>query len=137
MSDCLFCKIICGEIPAYKVYEDDSAFAFLDINPVNIGHTLVIPKVHHDNFAAMPEEAVARLFLVVHRIANAAPGAVGATGFNVGINTGAVAGQVVMHAHVHLMPRFENDGLVHWPKKHFTEDQMREAAEKITSAING
>lgn len=135
MSDCLFCKIIRGEIPSMKVYEDDFSFAFLDISPVNPGHTLVVPKAHHQDVAAMPREDAERLFGTVHRIANAAPRAVGADAFNIGVNTGSVAGQIVPHAHVHVMPRFPGDGLIHWPKKSLTEEQMKDAASKISAAL--
>ena len=135
-QDCLFCKIIRGEIPCRKVYEDDRVFAFLDINPVNIGHTLVVPKTHFMDLTAMPEDAAAQLFAVVHRVAKSAPNAVGASAFNLGMNTGAAAGQLVLHAHVHVMPRFEGDGLTHWPKKHFTDEEMRAAAEKIAAALS-
>lgn len=136
MSDCLFCKIVRGEIPSMRVYEDEYAIAFLDINPVNVGHTLVVPKAHHQDVAAMPEADAARLFAAAHKVANAAPRAVGASAFNIGVNTGAAAGQIVMHAHVHVMPRFEGDGLVHWPKKHLTEEEMRDAMDKIAAALN-
>lgn len=136
MTECIFCKIIRGELPSMKVYEDDFATAFLNIvGPVNPGHTLIVPNAHHENVSGMSEADAARLFAVVHRVGNAAPGAVGAQGFNIGVNNGPVAGQIVMHAHVHVMPRFENDGLGHWPKKSFTETEMREAADKIAAAL--
>lgn len=135
MNDCLFCKIIRGEVPALKVYEDAEHVAFLDIGPVNIGHTLVVPKTHHEHFLAMPEGEAAAMFAVVHRVAKAVLTAVGARGFNLGMNTGAVAGQLVMHTHAHIMPRFDGDGLVHWPKKQFTQAEMEKAAHDIVAAL--
>lgn len=135
MTDCLFCKIVRGEIPSHKVYEDDHAFAFLDIAPVNLGHALIVPKEHHQDFAAMPEELVGRLFMAVQRVAKAAVAAVGAPGFNIGINTGAAAGQIVMHAHVHVMPRFEGDGLKLWPKREISPADMERAAEDMRQAL--
>lgn len=135
MNDCLFCKIIRGEIPSQKVYEDERSFAFLDIGPVNLGHTLIVPKEHHQDFAAMPEEEVGTLFVAVQRVAKAAAAAVGAPGFNIGINTGTTAGQVVMHAHVHVMPRFEGDGLKLWPKREISLSDMEKAAEDIRRAL--
>ncbi len=135
MPDCIFCKIIRGDAPALIVYEDDAAMAFLDITPVNVGHTLVVPKAHYENFAETADDALAKLFPLVKRVAKAAAAATGAHGFNVGINTGHAAGQVVMHTHIHVMPRFDGDGLVHWPKRHLTDDQMQDAATKISALL--
>src|SRR5689334_16525062 len=115
MNDCLFCKIVKGDIPCTKVYEDDDVLAFLDIQPVNVGHTLVVPKAHHQDCAATPDDVMAALMRTVRRVGAAALEASGAQGYNVGINCGTVAGQVIMHTHVHVMPRFEGDGLKHWP----------------------
>ena len=134
-QDCIFCKIILGEIPAAKVYEDADAFAFLDIHPVNVGHVLVMSKAHHQDFGSMPEDAAARLFAAVHRVAGAAARAVGAPAFNIHVNNGQVAGQVVMHVHVHVIPRFADDGLTHWPKRPVTEAQMADAAAAISAAL--
>ncbi|MEY4723063.1 MAG: hypothetical protein RLZZ324_576 [Candidatus Parcubacteria bacterium] len=135
MSDCLFCKIVSGQIPSLKVYEDADVFAFLDIAPVNAGHTLVVPKAHHVSLEEMPVEDAARLFAAVRRLAPGIRAAVGAPAFNIGVNTGKEAGQIVMHAHVHVMPRFADDGLTHWPKKHFTEEEMRGFAGKIAQEL--
>lgn len=135
MTDCLFCKIIRGEIPCQKVYEDENTFAFLDIGPVNLGHTLVVPKTHYQDWLAMPEGEAVRLFATVHRVATAAIKAVAAGGFNLGMNTGAVAGQLVMHAHAHIMPRFEGDGLKHWPKREIAAEDMARAAAGIRAEL--
>lgn len=131
MSDCLFCKIIAGEIPAEKVHEDDGHIAFMDIQPVNLGHVLIVPKVHHDCLAVMPAESVAGLFTVAQRIANRVQVAMGADGYNLNVNNAPAAGQVVMHTHIHAIPRFAGDGLIMWGKRDVTADDIREAAERI------
>jgi histidine triad (HIT) family protein len=135
MSDCLFCKIIAGQIPALKVFEDDFAVAFLDIQPVSLGHTLVVPKAHHQDLTETPDEALGRLFGLVKKVAAAAVRATGAEAFNVGVNTGSAAGQVIMHTHVHVMPRAAGDGLKHWPKKPVAEADMKAAAENIRKLL--
>ncbi len=107
MDNCLFCKIVAGDIPAYKVHETDQVLAFLDIGPVSPGHTLVIPKQHAENFTAnTPAEAVA-IMEAIHVLAPKMMQALGATGYNLGMNHGEVAGQEVMHTHFHIMPRYE------------------------------
>lgn len=136
MNDCLFCRIIKGEIPSMKVYEDDATFAFLDIQPVNVGHTLIVPKSHHENCAQTPDDAMAAVMRVVKRVGDAALKVTGAHGYNVGINCGKAAGQVIMHTHVHVMPRFDGDGLAHWPKKDVTKEDMEKAAAGIAQALN-
>ncbi|HEM5239366.1 TPA: HIT family protein [Streptococcus suis] len=112
MSDCIFCKIISGEIPASKVYEDDQVLAFLDITQVTKGHTLVVPKEHYRNVLDMDKEAAARLFSVVPTIARQLKEKLGASGLNIVNNNEEAAGQTVFHTHIHLLPRFNNqDGL--------------------------
>lgn len=112
--DCLFCKIAAKEIPAEIVYEDEDAMAFLDIHPVNPGHALVIPRRHSESFAVTPEEDVAAVMRVARKIAPAILKAVGADAFNFTANNGKAAGQLVMHTHFHLMPRFSGDGYEMW-----------------------
>lgn len=108
--DCLFCKIINREIPSEKIYEDDAAFAFLDIHPLAPGHTVIIPKVHAQNILDLPETAVGPLFLVVKKITAALNSALKPHGFTIGINHGKVSGQAIDHLHIHVIPRFEGDG---------------------------
>ncbi|ADE37322.1 HIT family protein [Methanohalophilus mahii] len=108
--ECLFCRIINGKIPSHKVYEDEHAYAFLDIYPTSRGHTVVLPKEHITSFLEMDEERAAELFASVNRIAKQVIKATEATGTNIGINNGLVAGQTVPHVHVHIIPRYENDG---------------------------
>ncbi|RRN49289.1 HIT family protein [Streptococcus suis] len=112
MSDCIFCKIISGEIPASKVYEDDQVLAYLDITQVTKGHTLVVPKEHYRNVLDMNEEVAATLFSVVPTIARQLKEKLGASGLNIVNNNEEAAGQTVFHTHIHLLPRFNNqDGL--------------------------
>ncbi|MBU0472418.1 MAG: HIT family protein, partial [Nanoarchaeota archaeon] len=123
-DDCLFCKIVKGEISSAKVYEDDEFFAFLDIKPVNKGHTLVVPKHHCRNLLDFPKAEETDLMEFLKKVANAVVKAVGADGFNLGMNNEAAAGQVIFHAHFHIIPRFKNDNLGSWPHKDISEKEM-------------
>ena len=136
MIDCLFCKIVAGTIPSSKIYEDDELLAFLDINPINPGHTLVIPKKHYVDFLDMPESLTGTLFSRSQKIAKAVIAGVGAEGFNIGMNNRKVGGQVVFHAHVHIMPWFANDGHSLWPGKPYGEGEREQVQEKIVLQIN-
>lgn len=132
MSDCLFCKIIASEIPTTKVYEDEHTLAFLDIHPINIGHTLVIPKAHHANLYETPNETLAHLAVVIKKLSIAIKDAVHADGINIGMNNDPVAGQVIFHTHIHVIPRFSGDGLIHWHSaRDYTEGEMEKISEKI------
>ncbi len=108
-DDCLFCKIVKGEIPCTKIYEDDTVLAFLDISQTTIGHTLVIPKEHFDNFLFVPKDILSRVMSSAQKIAQAEVSSLGAKGINVLINTNEVAGQTIMHFHCHVIPRYSND----------------------------
>jgi len=136
MDNCVFCKIVRGEIPAAKLYEDDSVLAFLDISPINKGHTLVIPKKHYKNLYDLPEEEFQKVAVVVKRVSGAVKRATGAAGINVLQANEKAAGQEVMHFHVHVIPRFENDGSgFKWPKKEYKKGEMQQLQEKIKSAL--
>ena len=135
MNDCIFCKIVSGEIPSEKVYEDEETLAFLDIRPVNKGHTLVIPKKHCGNVFDMPEEAWLSMMRTAQKIAPAIKKAVGAVGMNINTNNERAAGQLVFHAHAHLIPRFENDGYKLWPQHPYPEGEAKEVAEKIKTSL--
>lgn len=131
-ADCIFCKIIRGEIPSYKVYEDDNVFAFLDIFPVHPGHVLVVPKRHCADIFEIAEQDLQQVVAAAKRIAPAVMKATNADGVNVGMNNKPAAGQVVMHAHVHVIPRFKDDGLKVWPQKSYDHDSDK---EKMASSI--
>jgi histidine triad (HIT) family protein len=132
--DCLFCKIVAGTIPCRKVYEDADHLGFLDIHPINPGHTLVIPKRHVESLAAADPAMLGPLFAAAQKVGEAAKAATGADAYNIGVNVGATAGQMVMHLHVHVMPRFADDGHQHWQKKPMTDDEMAMVQEKMRIA---
>lgn len=133
--DCLFCKIIKKEIPSSIIFEDDYTLAFLDIAPVNKGHVLVVPKLHSDDFLSTEDEVMDKLFKTVKRVSEAVVKATGAHGVNISINNGAAAGQVIFHLHVHIIPRFEEDGLLTWPKVEYSDDEMKEFCDMIKKAF--
>jgi len=134
-EDCIFCKIVRGEIPSSKVYEDENIFAFLDIAPVHKGHTLVIPKEHFETILDIPEEELKELILAVKKIAIAVEKSVGADGFVITMSNKKAAGQVVPHAHFHIIPRFEDDGLKQWPKIEYKEGELEEYKNKIINSL--
>jgi len=117
MDDCIFCKIVAGEIPCQRLAESENWLAFLDISPVAEGHTLLIPKQHSTNVLDMPEYLGNELLEMAQRVGNAVVQAVKADGFNFTTNNGKAAGQEVFHVHFHLIPRREKDGLVMWPQQ--------------------
>lgn len=111
-EDCIFCKIGRGEIPCAKVYEDAEILAFLDVNPVSKGHTLVITKEHFKNFLLVPKDLLGKAMSVAQKIAQAQVEQLGAKGCNIITNVNEIAGQSVMHVHIHVIPRYdEGDGL--------------------------
>jgi len=136
MENCIFCKIVSGEIPTNKVYEDEHTLAFLDIRPVNPGHTLVIPKDHFENIYTLPDEAMARLGLAVKKVALAVKEGVEADGININMNNEADAGQVIFHAHIHVIPRKSGDGLALWPQKDYAAGEANDVAESIKKAFS-
>jgi histidine triad (HIT) family protein len=135
MKDCIFCKIIAGEIPSRKIYEDELVYAFMDIGPINYGHTLVIPKAHHTSAATIPEATAGRMFRVGARIGVAQKRALDADAFNLHLADGACAGQVVMHAHLHVVPRNADDSF-HWNWRQL-KYETPEAAEKLAEKLRG
>ncbi len=113
MEQDIFCKIVAGEIPCYKLYEDDDVLAFLDISQVTKGHTLVIPKKHYDNFLTCPKELMNKVMDVAQRIGQVSIKIFGARGVNILTNCYEAAGQTVKHFHVHIIPRYkEEDGFM-------------------------
>ncbi|MDR1782613.1 MAG: HIT family protein [Bacilli bacterium] len=109
MENCIFCKIVNGEIPSYKVYEDNDFLAFLDISQVTKGHTLVIPKKHYQDIHEIDVETMSNLYKVVHQLANDITSKTKAKGVNILNNNGLVAGQTVFHFHVHIIPRYDDN----------------------------
>lgn len=128
---CIFCKIIAGEIPGYKVYEDENTLAFLDINPVNPGHTLVVPKKHFANIEEADEQILCQIMKVVKKIGLSLKKNLAALGYNAQVNNDPAAGQVVPHLHFHVIPRLENDGLKLWPQKPYQLGQAEVVLNQI------
>ncbi|QHS16612.1 HIT family protein [Halopenitus persicus] len=135
-DDCIFCSIVDGDIPARTVAETDDVLAFLDANPLARGHTLVIPKAHHEHVGDLPADLSGAVFDVVAELTPRVQAAVDADGANVGINDGAAAGQEVPHVHVHIVPRFEGDGgapihAVAGERPDLDDDELDAVAEAI------
>jgi len=124
-----------GEIPSTKVYEDEHTMAFLDINPVNPGHTLVVPKEHYKNIFDLPRDVLCQLAETVQKVSIAVEKGVEADGIVVTSNNNEAAGQVIEHAHTHVVPRHRGDGIKHWPGSPYKEGEEKEVAEKIKSAF--
>ena len=135
MDECIFCKIIRGEIPCAKVLDSEKVIAFLDIRPVNKGHVLVVPKEHFETLLDIPEVVLKDVIVAAKKIGKSLKKALKADGFNLGMNNFAAAGQVVFHAHLHVIPRFENDGLQHWPGKTYDEGEIDQYREKIATFL--
>lgn len=135
MADCIFCKIVKGEVPCYKIYEDENFLAFLDTLPVNPGHSLVISKKHYEDILDAPQDVLCEMIKVVQKISKTVIKIVNSPGFNIGINNKKVSGQGIFHIHIHIMPRFENDGYKLWPGKKRPEKEMQEMADKIANSL--
>jgi histidine triad (HIT) family protein len=134
---CIFCKIADGAIPAAKVLETAEAVAFLDINPVNRGHTLLVPKAHHAHLSEVPEAVAAAIGSLLPRLCRAVSAATGADGLNVIVNNGQAAGQTIDHCHWHVIPRFADDA-VNWPWPHisYLGDQLGQMKLSIERELN-
>ena len=134
--DCIFCAIVSGAIPSSKVFESDTVYAFLDLNPVHKGHTLIIPKKHFKDVTELDTTLGRDIFDAMQRVAGAVMEATGAKGFNVLQNNGRIAGQMVDHLHWHIIPRFADDGLDMWPQgKYGSMDEMNATAAKIAALV--
>ena len=132
-TDCVFCRIVAGRIPAAWVYDDDYVLAFLDIAPFNKGHCLIIPKQHYNSLTIIPPEIAGRMMEVAARLGAAVLHTTHADGFNLLLSNGVVAGQIVPHTHLHIIPRFPNDGFM-LPTRtvaYFDEDEKTRYADEI------
>jgi histidine triad (HIT) family protein len=135
-SDCIFCRIAAGEIPCAKLYESETILAFLDIAPVRKGHALVVVKAHYPDLWSLPADLGGDLLAAMQAVGRAVVEATGAEGLNVGMNNRAAAGQVVPHAHFHLIPRNAGDGLALWPQSSYAgQEEMVRLAEAIRARI--
>lgn len=129
---CVFCEIVKGNTPSSKVYEDDNYLAILDLSQTTLGHTLVMPKKHYDNFLQMDSKEAGELMAVVNIVANKIVKNLGASGCNILNNTNEVAGQTVMHTHVHIIPRYSKDDSI---KFEFSENKYD--LNEVLNKING
>ncbi len=136
MQDCIFCKIIAGDIPAQKIYEDQWTLAFLDITPANPGHVLVIPKRHYETILDVEDDDLMHLIKVVKRIGKIVQETTSAVGFNIGQNNGEAAGQSVFHAHWHVIPRHNKDEFGHWPRGSYSEGEIEVMAEELRTTLH-
>lgn len=134
--NCIFCNIIQGDTPSYKVYEDQDVLAFLDIQPLTKGHCLIIPKKHSQDIFDIGESDLEKIIVVAKKISQKVKNSLGADGIRISQSNGKTAGQEVMHFHLHVIPRYENDGLsnnpaltTHSPKADAKE--LKDLAEKI------
>ena len=134
--DCVFCKIVAGTIPCFKLFEDAETLAFLDINPVHDGHALVIPKAHYPTVFELPPEAFAAAGRTAIRVAAAVNAALAPDGLNLLQSNGPGAAQSVPHFHLHILPRRMNDGLVvNWTLKPGDRARIAEIAERIRARL--
>jgi len=137
MQDCVFCKIVRGELPAVKIHEDGDAVVFMDIGPIVKGHLLVVPRAHYANMLETPSGLLAKLIVLVQKIAAAQQKALRADGVNIVQSNGKAAGQVVDHIHFHVIPRFASDGH-HWnwkAQKYLDSMEMRSFGDKIKDVL--
>ena len=131
-DDCIFCKMVAGQIPVTKIYEDKVVLAFLDIGPLSDGHTLVIPKQHFEKLHECPAEVLGPVASRLGKIAKAVAGAMDSEGYNVLCNNGRAAGQLVEHLHFHIIPRNTGDGVFdRWPAYKYQQGKIEEIAAKI------
>jgi histidine triad (HIT) family protein len=136
MSDCIFCKLVAKEIPATLVHEDEHTFAFMDIGQVNPGHVLVTVKKHADNIFALDDAQAGAAFRTAARVARAIRAAFAPQGLSVYQANGKAAGQTVFHFHIHLVPRYDADGMeLTWPVKNPPREKLVDYAEKIKAKL--
>ncbi len=131
-DDCIFCRMVAGQIPVAKVYEDEIVLAFLDIGPISDGHALVIPKQHFEKLHDCPAELLGQVALRLGRIAGAVAAAMNADGYNVLCNNGRAAGQLIEHLHFHIVPRNIGDGVFdRWPSYRYPQGKIEKIADRI------
>ena len=133
MENCIFCKIANGEIPAATLYEDENFRVILDLGPASKGHALILPKSHAANIYELSDEMAAKAMILAKKMATAMTAALKCDGFNIVQNNGECAGQTVFHFHMHLIPRYENDGQhILWNPGESTPEELEEIRKTIT-----
>ncbi len=136
MSDCIFCKIVAGELPSSKIYEDDLVFSFMDIAPLSPGHSLVIPKNHYETYPEVSADEAGALAVAILKIAPAVVAARNADGFNILLANGRCAGQVVFHVHFHIIPRANDDGMgFRWRHGSYGDGEMEAMHRAILNEL--
>ncbi len=135
MPACIFCRIAAGRAPAAKILETPGVLAFLDIAPIHYGHTLVIPKKHYETFLDLPDELWLEMGQVSRRVAQGLRQAFFARGINLGMNNFDAAGQVVFHAHLHVIPRFLSDGLQLFPQGSYLPGDIERVGQQLRQAV--
>ena len=131
-DDCIFCKIAAGEIPSKTIYEDEKYRVILDLDPATRGHALILPKNHYANLFELPEEDAKEVICLAKRMAAIMKDKLGCDGFNLVQNNGEAAGQTVLHFHMHLIPRYENDGQeIGWKPGSPSQDELEEIKKQI------
>lgn len=133
--ECIFCKIVAGDIPSYKVYEDDNVMAFFDILPISPGHTIVVPKKHEPDVEGLSDDEMCAMALAVKKIGKAIIEGLGVKGYSVFLDNKSAANQHVPHAHFHLVPRAEGDGLERWPQSGYSEGEAEHCLKQITEKL--
>jgi histidine triad (HIT) family protein len=131
---CVFCKIVGKEVPASVAYEDEKVIAFMSIQPINVGHTLVVPKKHYENIYEIPEDEIAYLYRIVKKLSHAVQKAVNADGVRTIQNNGKAADQVIFHMHVHIIPMSKDRSWRHRPENR-SLDELNDDAKKIRQFI--
>jgi histidine triad (HIT) family protein len=137
MEECIFCKIIKGDVPCFKIFEDEGVLVFLDIKPATKGHALVIPKQHAENIFEVSDGQLEKIAIVAKRVSKRIQHALGADGIRLSQSNGRAAGQEIMHFHLHIIPRYLDDGLSNNPTltMQFPQADIKEL-EKVLGKIN-
>lgn len=136
-SDCIFCKIVAGDIPCHKLYEDELVLAFLDIMPLSRGHALIIPKGHYQTVDQVPDDVGAAIGRLIPRLSRAVMQACGAAAWNVLQNNGRAAHQAVDHVHFHIIPKFDDAGLgIGWDAGKLDDDTAEQLKQAVVSTMN-
>ena len=131
-DSCIFCKIANGEIPSKTIYEDQEFRVILDLGPATRGHALILPKEHYANLYELPEETAAKVMVLAKKMATRMTKNLSCDGFNIVQNNGETAGQTVMHYHLHLIPRYQNDGQnILWKPTEVSQEELEEIKNQI------
>lgn len=132
-DNCIFCKIIAGEIPSHTLYEDEQFKVILDVGPATKGHALILPKEHYANLYELPEETAMDVMKLAKKMVKLMTDKLGCDGFNLVQNNGEVAGQTVFHFHMHLIPRYNDDSeILKYGVKSFSQEELAEIKKQIT-----